>query len=82
MARHPRRISSLSRPDYQETPSSFERKNYSSFEQAATPLKKFLDSIAGKSSKDWVDKYQHEFLDFLGRRHPRIACFHPAKQES
>jgi hypothetical protein len=46
------------------------------------PLKKFLDSIAGKSSKDWVDKYQHEFLDFLGRRHPRIACFHPAKQES
>ncbi|MDF1711145.1 MAG: hypothetical protein P1U90_02845, partial [Akkermansiaceae bacterium] len=42
MARHPRRISSLSRPDYQETPSSFERKNYSSFEQAATQKQYWL----------------------------------------
>ena len=46
MARHSRRISSLSRPDFLETQSSFERKNYSSFEQSATPLFILLAQIS------------------------------------
>ena len=41
-------------------------------------LRNLVENCADRSSPELVEEYCAELFNFLGSRHPGIACFHPA----